>query len=854
MTLRFFTNECLSDFYNAAEKTACREDTTNRSVEYVFDLPLGSTPFIVGGAQQVIEVPEITFRDAVAGMPNMAPTGYVWVLATVRVAQGFDSNVVWWFTVNGLNGAHPDFSAIFDPAFSNNQVLYLTTKRPLNLSHANYTNGILGLVTLNVSGNTKEYQSVITLSLVHNPEVTVQVNDFRNVNRENLVEIVPNIERTFTVPPAVSSAASDTRLTNGEYRAVLAPNNSLLPNWLEFDAAALQFTVAVEAGWTPGDYPIRMLYIDEESDMKLVDYQFTLRILQPLRLEGITRNGATRYTAVFGGGGLFDSGSTANDSITYLYPRSANNVEAANINCATGNVFGSQKQVQSSAGGFVGYTAIRECDIAANHSRLTLVNSFGANVVNSDHSAYEPVITLSLEIDLAGVRQTVVAAINTGAVSAAGVNGDGSAIGGADPIVVTGYGSGPQLLSDGHVIPANTDLLTLTLNWTNAPTNFRVLWNRVGRHDVNSKVSIPILPGSRLATLKMGSLPLTLDYETMGDIEFGIAAVVSGSDVANDFTRYKRVILRVADVDEPHTIEPQVHQFSFTGTVHTFSARAQDPESLFYAHRHGYTYSLRNPGQPAARWLNTLPGWLSIDDAGQVRVASSATSSFFRVEVAATSKTTPPVTALSTVTMVIAKPLRIASIGGDSISTTLFLDFSRNTCFALTLHLNGNNSGSQLTCGLTQSGTLGGVTNYRGVLDGTGTADNDQDYIAFANGSITKATITITHNGGVGGIGLDIPQLAQTVTRVIDIPYADPNPFSFVNAANPQFVSIPAAAGAAATATSRRFAAGLALATVRVRNIIAGNMVEWSTTISAPPAAAGALGVISSSDREAVIG
>ena len=846
MTLRFFTNECLSDFYNAAEKTACREDTTNRSVEFVFDLPLGSTPFIVGGAQQVIEVPEITFRDSLPGKPGIAPPG--WVVATLRLASGFTSDTVsaGWGIASGGNSADYLVQAI--PSDLRRDAVHLVVRpnAELNLAYSNYTNGILGrirVIAYDRDDISNIFTSNITLSLVQNPEVTVQVNDFRNVNQSNLVEIVPNIERTFTVPPAVSSAAPDTKLTNGEYRAVLAPNNSMLPIWLGFDKAALQFTVAVEAGRTPGDYPIRMLYIDEESDMKLVDYQFTLRILQPLRFENVVRFNNRRFYGLFTAGGQF-TGDTDDES-GYGIGGSAN-TQTFDLTCSPASQDGvfAWTGVGGSPAGFHNMRLDSDCDTANNRVTLEFRTNGGAALYNSNVA-----ITLSLAAEIAGVRQTVVQVVNTDAASAEGVNGEGSAIGGDDPIVVTGYGSGPQLLREGHVIPIGTDLLTLTLNWENAPSALSTEWFTHVHPDnpLLSKVWVRSSGTDRLATLQvqLGRGPLTLDYETMSDANIAIRTEVSGSGVANPFTRYKRVIMRVANVNDPHTIGPLTSKGFLAGTAHSFTVRAEDPEAFYYRQLENYTYSLTNLGGGA------VPGWLSVGDDGLMRIAASATDAFLTLRISATSDASPPVTAMTSITVLVAEPIRIASIGGDSISTTLFLEVGENTCGIGIFDINGSvpDTGGD-GCYSDRSGTIDSIDFNYDLR-----ASTANKYFAIANGALSKLTVSFTSSHGENGGDVRIDH--STDQLIIDIPYADPNPFSFVNAANPQFVSIPAAAGATATSNSnpaRSFAAGLALATVGVRNIGAGNMVDWSATNTNPAAAAGALGVISSSDREAVIG
>ena len=648
--------------------------------------------------------------------------------------------------------------------------------------------------------------------------------------------MVPNIERRVTIWGGVPLPARRWSGSTATTRPALATGP--LPYWLRFDPATRVFTVLPAA--LPGDYRVQLYMADRTvSPPEIVEHEFTLRILQPLYFGNVGRSGNDLNSGFFAGG-LFDAGDSGDDldRIVFMFNgetttfrediRCGVSFAAATLTVKTGNSSDDYKA-----------RFYPECHYGSNSVRL-LVQSAGTSIPGYSTS---DIVTLSLEINIAGTRQTVVQTIRLGNTDANIGGSNRSGLAGGNPEVIVSVGSSE--LVEGRVLAPETGLFTLSIS-SPPVVSYSTAWqlnayaenSRLFEiHDSDSTDAIAIL------RVRSG-VTLTLDHESMGDIRLGVRLTITGPP--NGVFRRQQLILRVADDgrgDEPHFIPVIAAQGVLRGQRLTFSARAVDPEAVLYEQHETYTYSLDAVG--ASR-----PGWVRIDPQGQVEVLESAATGDLTVRISAVSDAT--VTASRDATLAVVEPLRHEDTIADSGRVSLFFSSLGGNCRGIVWLINNGIAQTSSSCDTARTAaSQDGLSYYYSF---SSTADG---YFDFPN---RGGIVTLIMNVGYGGASGTGPLISQTMIVALARPHLDPNPLVFVNAADPQLIEIAAAAGSVTThrgGSALSFASGHSFVTLQLGGgVRIDEPVVWSAGNANTVAAAADIGALGVAGRgiEAAVG
>ena len=771
MTLGVYTRECPE--YGLLEELFCRAGRDafagSTHVQEVIPLPLSGWPLIEGGTRQIIRTPEFDGRwllDNIVQLPGHMPAGYI--AATLFLAPGYSGNVDW-----SLEGTSADFAV--EGAAGRSRVAYITLKRSKSFVHADGAR--LATLTVRAANSTIAFStSEVILELIPNPLLGTVARAFRNVGPRNMMTVVPDIERTFTIFGVTGSNDPVTRI-EGEYSAVLATGP--LPYWLTFDPATREFTVAPEAATAGGDYQVRLRMVDRsESPPAVYEHDFTLRVLQPMHYFFTNASRVSRLDVNFRGGGWPDSGdSGANlDKLSYIVAGMTTTFNE-DIRCefGTGPYFNPAQPI-STDDSTATYNANIFLTCNDDHTFRIVMNSNGDYLSSTSQN----LITISLEVNIAGVRQTVVQAVTLGN-NAANIGGSNRSRLGASQLITVAGGSA---LTEGRVLAPETGVFTLSIS--NAPTvSYTTDWGLDASaehmrlfeiHDATNSDAIAIV------RVRSG-ITLTLDHETMGDIHLGIRLTLKAA--RNDVNLFQRLVLRVPDagVEEPFYMPSIPNQGFVNGQPGSFSAQAVDPDAVFYEQHESYTYSLTAAGG--------VPGWVSVDSQGQVQVHASALAQALTLTISAVNDATPPLTVSQDVTLVVAEELRRRGLNVGA-SITLFLGPTGSTCHSVTYRVHALGALRQLPCSGTDGPATIGALTYSATTSRTGNS-----YVAVSGASIFTLNITMHYSDSPSGtvfISQTLEWLAASLGTA--------NPLAFVNSADPQLVEIAADAGRVTTHNS----------------------------------------------------
>ena len=506
-----YFKEC--DSHEAAGRpeqgAACRT-AGGSSFSETFVLPIAG-PLIAGGARQVIRIPswDGSWRS-VGGSPGQFPAGHI--IATVSLAPGFEDAIDW-----SLVGS----SQLYELEPVSGSRVHVVLKTDSAAGRFSYPGDAPPIVlTLKAASRADANifsTSVITFELLPPARGT----SFRQIGprTRNIVSVVPDIERLLTIWGVADLEDPNTRI-EGEYRAEFGTGP--LPYWLRFDPATRVFTIRESAASAPGDYRIRMQMIDRRvSPPRIIEQEFTLRILEPLHFRHLGHS-AGSYNAAFYADGLYKSGDTGNDrdSISFLFNGETTtfvqdiecgvNVEKRVVGGATVDLAVNTGNASDT------YTAAfyPECYPNDNSIRLLVQSRGVGSFTTSD------VVTLSLEINIGGVRQTVVHVLKLGNTPANIGGTNAATLTAPTPEVITRVGG--TVLAEGHVLAPGTELFTLTIasppsiaystGWQLEASDEHLRLFEI--HDASNSDATAVL------RVRSG-VPVTLDYDSMGDIQLG---------------------------------------------------------------------------------------------------------------------------------------------------------------------------------------------------------------------------------------------------------------------------------------------------------------------------------------------